>query len=77
MSVSVNYEHLHAILKNPFFIGLGTGQCEHTITEIDKNGLDMTVWRCLYSTETLMPLGTVANVSVSVSVIQNTPLEVE
>ena len=35
MSVSVQYEHLHAVLHNPFFvslcIGLSVGQCEETI----------------------------------------------
>ena len=35
MSVSVQYEHLHTILYNPFFICLGVcvsvGQCERTI----------------------------------------------
>ena len=25
------YEHLHIILFNPFFIGVGVGQCEHSI----------------------------------------------
>ena len=33
--VSVQYEHPHTILNNPFFmslfISLGVGQCEHTI----------------------------------------------
>ena len=31
MSVSVQYEHLHTVLNNPFFIGFGVGQCEQTI----------------------------------------------
>ena len=38
MSVSVQYENLHTILYNPFFVSLGVcvgiGQCEHTITRV-------------------------------------------
>ena len=36
ISVSVQYEHLHTISLQPFFIGLGIGlslcQCERTVT---------------------------------------------
>ena len=34
MSVSLQYQNLHTILYNSFFIGLyiGLGKCEHTIT---------------------------------------------
>ena len=28
------YEHLHTILYNPFFIGVGVGQCEHSINPV-------------------------------------------
>ena len=28
------YEHFHTILYNPFFIGVGVGQCEHTIRQL-------------------------------------------
>ena len=28
------YEHLHTILHNPFFIGVSVGQCEHPITHV-------------------------------------------
>ena len=33
ISFSVQYEHLHAILYNPFFKYLGVMQCEQTITD--------------------------------------------
>ena len=39
-----------------------------------KNGLHRIVWRCSNCTETAMPLGTVATVSVSVSNSVNVPL---
>ena len=42
--------------------------------ETDKNGLHRIVWRFSYCTETAMPLGTVAIVSLSVSNRVNTPL---
>ena len=47
-----------------------------TLIEIktDKNGWHRIVWRCSYCTETAMPLGTVATVSVSVSNSMNAPL---
>ena len=32
MSVFVQYQHLHTILWNLFFIGFSVGQCEHTIS---------------------------------------------
>ena len=37
-SVSVQYEHFHTILHNPFFIRLCIGlcQCEHTISELGR-----------------------------------------
>ena len=43
MSVSVQYEHLHTILYNPFFIGLlivvGVRQYEHTVSAMSYHCL--------------------------------------
>ena len=44
VSVAVQCEQLHTILYNPFIglcIGLGIGQCEHTITPTGKRPLKL------------------------------------
>ena len=48
-----------------------------TLTETDENGLYLIRWRCWYCTETLMPLGIVTSLSVSVSVSVNPLLNLQ
>ena len=59
VSVESNLQKYTLDIKGPLTL---------TETETDKNGLYEIVWRCSYCTETLIPLGTVAILSVSVSV---------
>ena len=79
VSVSVHYEPLCTNLYNLFLLASVSG----IITETDKSGLNMIMSISSFFTETLMLLGTVANIPVSVSVLVsvsvgvNTTLQVE